>query len=101
MISNFGSQNILAQCGFGGVLIGDVTPAGVGSPFQILNAFGGYQYTLQATAGCTYTVSACGTSWDTQITVFTPTQTVLAYNDDFCGLASQVSFTVATSQTLT
>jgi hypothetical protein len=101
LISNFGSQNILAQCGFSGILIGDATPAGVGSPFQILNAFGGYQYTLQATAGCSYTISTCGTSWDTQITVFTPTQAVLAYNDDFCGLASQVSFTATTSQTLT
>jgi hypothetical protein len=39
----------------------------------------------------------CGTSWDTQITVFDPSLTAVAYNDDSCGLQSLVTFTAATT----
>lgn len=86
-----------AQCAFGGINYGDVTPAGVGQTVELLNfVWGGDQYTLQAVAGCQYTVTMCGTSWDTQITVFDETLAVVAYNDDFCGFQSQVTF-VATS----
>jgi hypothetical protein len=87
------------QCGFGGFNYGDVTPAAVGSTFLVTNVWGGDQYSLQATAGCTYQVSMCGTSWDTQITIFNPSQVVVGYNDDFCGLASVVSFTAAVTGT--
>ncbi|MFM1931060.1 MAG: hypothetical protein RL226_363, partial [Bacteroidota bacterium] len=94
----FAGLQTLAQCGYSGVNYGDVTPPGVGStvsyPFYV---WGGDQYSLVANAGCTYQVSMCGTSWDTQITVFDPALGVAAYNDDFCGLASQVTFTAAVS----
>lgn len=85
-----------AQCGFGGTNYGNVTPAGVGQTFSLPNfVWGGDQYTLSAQAGCTYTISTCGGGWDSQITVFAPNFTVAGYNDDACGLQSQVTFTAA------
>lgn len=85
-----------AQCGFGGTNYGNVTPAGVGQTFSLPNfVWGGDQYTLSAQAGCTYTVSTCGGGFDSQITVFAPNFTVAGYNDDACGLQSQVTFTAA------
>lgn len=85
-----------AQCGFGGTNYGNVTPAGVGQTFSLPNfVWGGDQYTLSAQAGCTYTISTCGGGFDSQITVFAPNFTVAGYNDDACGLQSQVTFTAA------
>jgi len=85
-----------AQCGFGGTNYGDVTPAGVGQTVSLPNyVWGGDQFTLSAQAGCTYTVSTCGGGWDSQITIFAPNLTVAGYNDDSCGLQSQVTFTAA------
>ncbi|MBI1266927.1 MAG: hypothetical protein GC193_05790 [Cryomorphaceae bacterium] len=98
-IAIFSSFLGASQCGFGGTNYGDVTPTGVGSTFVVTNVWGGDQYSLQASAGCTYQISMCGTSWDTQITVFNPSQVVVGYNDDSCGLASFVSFTAAVSGT--
>ncbi|MBI1266926.1 MAG: T9SS type A sorting domain-containing protein [Cryomorphaceae bacterium] len=100
-MSLLGGLKLSAQCGFGGINYGDVTPAGVGSTVVLTNVWGGDQYSLQATAGCTYQISMCGTSWDTQITVFNPSQVVVAYNDDSCGLASVVTFTAATTGSYT
>lgn len=91
----------LAQCPYGGTNYGNVTPAGVGSTVTVGNVWGGDQYTLNATAGCTYQISMCGTSWDSQITVFNPSLVAVAYNDDSCGLASFVTFTAAVSGAFT
>lgn len=87
------------QCAFGGTAYGNnITPTNVGQTVTLNNwIWGGEQYTLNATAGCTYTISMCGTSWDTQITVFDPGQTVVGYNDDSCGLQSQVTFTASST----
>ncbi|MFT4777681.1 MAG: hypothetical protein ACI923_000200 [Flavobacteriales bacterium] len=86
------------QCAFGGLNYGNVTPVTIGETVELLGfVWGGDQYTLQATAGCVYTVSTCGTSWDTQITIFDASQTSVAYNDDACGLQSSVTFTAAQS----
>ncbi len=48
-------------------------------------------------AGANYTISLCSnSSFDTQVTVYEDlTGTFIVYNDDFCGLRSQVSFTPA------
>ena len=96
------SSTVVAQCGYGGVYMGDVTPAGVGQTVELLNwVWGGEQYSLATTEGCTYTVSTCSGGFDSQITVFDETLTSVAYNDDFCGLQSQVTFTAATTGTYT
>jgi hypothetical protein len=92
LFPNLGS----AQCGFGGTNYGNVTPGGVGQTYSLPNyVWGGDQFTLSAQAGCTYTISTCGGGWDSQITVFAPNLTVAGYNDDACGLQSQVTFTAA------
>ncbi|NNE55859.1 MAG: hypothetical protein HKN32_07560, partial [Flavobacteriales bacterium] len=91
-----------AQCGYGGVYMGDMTPGAVGQTTELLNwVWGGEQYSLNAQAGCTYTISTCGGGWDTQITVFDPALLVAAYNDDACGLQSSVTFTALTTGTYT
>ena len=55
---------------------------------------GEYRYVYGLTAGFTYSFQTCGDSdFDTQITVYDATTgATVAYNDDFCGLQSQVSF---------
>jgi hypothetical protein len=94
----FASTKSWSQCAFGGTNYGDVTPAGLGQTITLLNfVWGGDQYNLNAVAGCEYTVSMCGTTWDTQITIFDPTLAAVEYNDDFCGLQSQITFTATTT----
>jgi hypothetical protein len=55
----------------------------------------GGQYALvNVVAGNQYTFSTCGTTFDTQITLYNNTGGAsLGYNDDFCGLQSTVSWT--------
>lgn len=87
-----------SQCAYGGINWGNVTPGGVGQTTTLTNVWGGDQYTLDATAGCTYTISTCGGPYDSQITVFDASLAVVAYNDDSaCGLQSTVTFTAATT----
>ncbi|MEO0403717.1 MAG: PPC domain-containing protein, partial [Bacteroidota bacterium] len=89
-------NTLQSQCPYdaGAINYGDVTPAGVGQTHEELNfVWGGDHFTLNATAGCVYTISMCGTTWDTQITVFDASQTSVAYNDDSCGLQSEITFT--------
>lgn len=87
-----------AQCANDNTLTaGNLTPPGVS--LSTAQAYNAGQYMLaQTQAGANYTVSTCGGSgFDTQITVYDDvTGTLLAYNDDFCGLQSTVSFTPTT-----
>jgi len=85
----------IAQCPNDNALVaGSLTPSGVGQTnTQNYNA---NQYMLAfVESGANYTVATCATSgWDTQITVYNDlTGAFVAYNDDFCGLRSTVSFT--------
>jgi hypothetical protein len=61
---------------------------------------GGQYITMNVIAGNTYTINTCGATWDTQITLYNG-MTYLAYNDDFCGLQSNVNWTATYSGTLT
>ncbi|MGB1033020.1 MAG: PPC domain-containing protein, partial [Flavobacteriales bacterium] len=93
-----------SQCGYDASYpnYGDVTPVAVGTPNELINfVWAGEHYTINATAGCTYTVSMCGTSWDTQLTIFDATNTEVASNDDSCGTQSEVTFTAASTQAYT
>ncbi|HEU4718877.1 MAG TPA: T9SS type A sorting domain-containing protein [Bacteroidia bacterium] len=88
-------QKILAQCPNDNTLAaGDLTPPGVTLSTTQNYAFGSYVL-ANVVAGANYTVSACSnSSFDTQLTVYdNSTGTLIAYNDDFCGLRSQLSFT--------
>lgn len=90
------SQGAFAQCANDNTLVaGNLTPPGVGlSTTQSMNA--GEYMLAQVIAGSNYTVTTCGGSsaFDTQITVYdNASGTLQAYNDDFCGLQSSVTFT--------
>ncbi|MBI3511658.1 MAG: T9SS type A sorting domain-containing protein [Bacteroidetes bacterium] len=84
-----------SQCPNDNVLVaGNLTPPGVTLSTTQNYQFG--QYVLaNVVAGANYTVSTCSnSSFDTQLTVYNDaTGAFLAYNDDFCGLRSQTSFT--------
>ncbi|OWY23760.1 hypothetical protein B6N25_03675, partial [Sphingobacteriales bacterium TSM_CSS] len=67
---------------------------------------GGQYFAFNATAGTQYTFSFCvgggSATWDTEISINNSVYTVpspLAYNDDYCGLQSQLSWTPSTSGT--
>ena len=63
--------------------------------------FGGEYASLNVIEGATYEVSTCGTSFDTQVTVYDAfSGAVVGYNDDACGLQSTVSFTAASTGTV-
>ena len=58
--------------------------------------FSGEHNVLQVLEAATYEVNTCGTSWDTQLTIYDATTgAVVAYDDDGCGLQSTVTFTAA------
>lgn len=84
-----------AQCANDNVLVaGNLTPPGVS--LSTTQSYGAGQYMLaNVIAGANYTVSLCSnSSFDTQVTVYEDlTGNYIAYNDDFCSLRSQVSFT--------
>lgn len=86
-----------AQCANDNALVaGNLTPPGVAQTTTL--TYNANQYVLAwVEAGANYTVSTCSTSgWDTQITVYNDaTSAFVAYNDDWCGLSSNVSFTPA------
>lgn len=91
--SVFFSQAIFAQCGDDNVLVpGDLTPPGLSQSTSL--TFGAGEYvTAYVLTGATYSVTTCGNSaFDTQLTVFDAGGNVLAYNDDYCGLQTTVSF---------
>jgi hypothetical protein len=60
--------------------------------------YGGEYSSYNVTSGVTYTWETCGdTDFDTQLTLFQGNTcgsgTVLAYNDDYCGLQSSITWT--------
>ena len=88
------SAKLSAQCTFNNAFYINYTPV-YDNTQHLANAcfWGGDYMTLQVVTGATYVFSACPTSgFDTQITVYNAAgTTVVGYNDDFCGLQSQVT----------
>lgn len=79
----------------GGTNAGTLTPT---STYQTQNVSNGQYYVVNVTCGSTYHFTFCSNggsaSWDTQITINqTNNTTQLAYNDDACGLQSNVTWT--------
>ena len=93
----FTTHHADSQCLFGGINAGDVTPGAIGETFALTTVWGGEQYTLDAVSGCEYTVTTCGGSFDTQITIFDESGVWVFYNDDFCGVQSEITFTAAST----
>lgn len=95
LISIFLNQNILAQCS-GGSLAGTLNPT---AAYQTQAISTGQFYNVNVTCGSSYNFSFCSNGgfagFDTQITILDNAGAYLGYgyNDDFCGLQSDVSFT--------
>ncbi|MFN8357664.1 MAG: choice-of-anchor Q domain-containing protein [Spirosomataceae bacterium] len=107
------SLQVVAQCSNTfPMATGSLTPPGVGQSTSV--KYGAGQYVLAyCQAGASYTVTTCGTfaiigydefgdpiydGFDSQLTVYAADGSLLAYNDDFCGLQSQASFTSSKCQ---
>jgi hypothetical protein len=92
-----GFNTAFSQCANDNVLVaGNLTPPG--PTLSTTQSYGAGQYMLaNVIAGANYTISLCSnSSFDTQITVYEElTGNFIVYNDDFCSLRSQVSFTPA------
>lgn len=86
---------IATSCGsvVSGSTIGSIADAIPGACY-IANTSGGVWYSTVGT-GLNVTTSLCGSFYDTQIAILTGTcgtWTCQGYNDDICGLASQITF---------
>lgn len=83
------------QCPNDNALWVDITPSSCPGTNNTTCIFGGEYVTVSVTSGNTYTFQTCGnTNFDTQITLFNNTGGAsLAYNDDFCGLQSSITWT--------
>ena len=94
----FGFQVNYAQCPNNNIQFGTSNaPSTVGVTTILSSCLYGGEYRLvnNMQAGSQYRFETCGDSdFDTQITVYDATTgAFIAYNDDFCGLQSSVSFT--------
>ena len=94
----FGFQVNYAQCPNTNTQFGTSNaPTAVGTLTTLSTCMYGGEYRLVngLQAGSIYSFETCGdTDFDTQITVYDNTNgSLVAYNDDFCGLQSKVQFT--------
>lgn len=86
----------------GGTNAGGLNPT---LAYQTQNVSNGQYYVVNVTCGYTYNFTFCSNggaaAWDTQITINqTNNTTQLAYNDDACGLQSNVSWTATFNGTI-
>ena len=91
-------QTVAAQCPNNNSQFGTSNaPSTVGVLTTLSSCMYGGEYRLvnNMVAGSQYSVETCGdTDFDTQLTIYdNSTGAVIAYNDDFCGLQSKVTFT--------
>jgi len=76
--------------------LGTVTPTTAWTTINTLMYAGDYAV-VNVTAGNTYEFSTCAASgsnvtYDSELTLLTNAQQLIAYNDDFCGVQSQLSW---------
>jgi hypothetical protein len=95
------STHAFNQCS-GGTLSGTLTPTAL---YQTTAVTNGNYYNVNVSCGSSYNFTFCSdggnAAWDTQITILDNTGlTTLAYNDDYCGLQSNVSYTATTTGTI-
>ncbi len=90
-----------AQCPNNNVPYGSVSGLVGGQSATVFCMYGGEYATVQVENGATYTFSTCGGgAWDSQLTLYSSTGNFLAYNDDFCGLQSEVVWTATFTGTV-
>lgn len=100
----FAGNSIFAQCNSaGGTNAGSINPANTFQTITVVDA--GSYYTFSGLAGTVYTFSFCNgggaATYDTQITITDNAGNPVTggYNDDFCGLQSEVSWTCSVAAT--
>jgi hypothetical protein len=81
-----------AQCGNDNTPYGNIGSIAPGATATVSCMYGGEYATVAVVSGSTYTFSTCGGSWDSQLTLYSSSGTYLGYNDDFCGLQSQITW---------
>lgn len=91
------SQLALAQCPNNNTPYGFISSLSPGQTATVYCMYGGEYATISVVANSTYTFSTCGGSWDSQLTLYTNSGTFLAYNDDACGLQSEIIWTAPNS----
>lgn len=89
----FALKTAFGQCPNDNSFYLDLTPTLVGNTQTETCAWGGDYFTVTVEDGSTYTVSTCGTSWDTMLSLYKPDGTLLDSNDDFCGWQSEITWT--------
>jgi hypothetical protein len=97
----FSSNSVQAQCS-GGVPYLSLSPTQSWQTFS--GGFAGEYQDFTAIAGATYEFSYCAadggsSSYDTEITLQNANGTPLAYNDDFCGAQSRLTWTAPSAGT--
>ena len=94
------SSIVAAQCPNDNTQFGTSTPTCDGNTQTLTSCiFGGEYRLVNLDPNTEYTFSTCSdTDFDTQMTIYdNVTGAVVGYNDDFCGLQSQVTFTTGAS----
>jgi len=84
-----------AQCPFNNTFYVDLTPSGPGATATDACVWGGDLVTVNVVSGDTYVISLCANAGfdDSQITLYDAAgTTVLGFNDDFCGLYSEITY---------
>jgi hypothetical protein len=71
----------------------NATPTQIGVPITISTLYAGEYLNVSVCQGASYTFSTCAANYDTKLTLYSSSGTLLAYNDDFCGLQSQITWT--------
>ncbi len=90
----------LAQCPEDNTFSLDATQPCPGTQ-TVSNVSGGTYFTVDVVAGNTYTFSTCGiAAFDTQLTVYDIFGGFIAYNDDACGLQSEIVWTATFTGTV-
>lgn len=97
-----GGQAVYSQCTTGGSLGTMPNPTGGFQTIAVTAGVSAYR-TVNLTSGCTYVFSYCqgggSYSGDPILTLANTTPTVMAWNDDFCGLGSEVTWTCTATGT--
>ena len=75
----------------------NATPTGAGNTVTVSNLQAGQYVNVTVCNGATYTFSACTATYDTQLSLYTPTGTLLAQDDDGCGTFAGPSIITWTS----
>jgi hypothetical protein len=90
------SINVFGQCPYDNNFYVDLTPTAEGNTISDICVWGGDRITSNVIFGNTYIISLCANTGteDSQITLYDAAGSiVLDYNDDFCGLFSQITWT--------